>query len=254
MLVFLSPAKTLDFSLVDGVTGCTKPAFLSGAVELAKVLKKFNSKDLQKLMSVSGKIADLNVDRYKQFSASHVKSNSKPALFAYQGDVYREIPVVEYKKSQLDYAQKHLRIISGLYGLLRPLDLIQGYRLEMKTKLKNSSGNDLYDFWLEELTKSVRKDAKKQKSKFLVNLASNEYSTAINFDEIDIPTVSPVFKDKKNGSYKVLGLFAKRARGMMADFIVQNRPKSIADLNKFSSAGYGYNSKLSTELEPVFTR
>ena len=201
-------------------------------------------------MGVSDKIAQLNHDRFENFSAKLTLKNAKQALFAYEGDVYKEIPVQRYDAKDLDFAQKHVRILSGLYGILKPLDLIQPYRLEMSIKLKNPKGDDLYTFWGDKLTKALNVE----KDPILINLASKEYSDAIQLDNFKGRVITPVFKDKRNGELKVFGMLAKRARGMMTDFIIQNRITKPEDLKKFTVGGYKFHSKLSTESEWTFTR
>ncbi|MCL4147961.1 UNVERIFIED_CONTAM: hypothetical protein GTU68_031395 [Idotea baltica] len=205
-------------------------------------------------MSLSEKLSELNYNRYKSFSLPFNKKNSKQAILAFTGDVYTDIDTDNYREKDFEYAQNHLRIISGLYGLLRPLDLIQPYRLEMKTKLKIGSNKDLYSFWGNKLTKQVSKDLEKQNDKIIINLASNEYFSAINPKEVDSNLITPIFKEKKGSDYKIIAIYAKRARGLMTNYIIKNRIKNITQLKKFDLDNYSFNKSLSNDNDLVFTR
>ena len=205
-------------------------------------------------MDVSDKIAELNYERFQQFSTPFSTENARQALFAFKGDVYTGIDIENYNCKELDFAQDHLRILSGLYGLLRPLDLIQPYRLEMKTKLKNPRGKDLYTFWGDRLAKELTKELESQKQAVLVNLASNEYFKAINKKELKADIITPVFKEHKNGKYSVIAIFAKKARGMMSDFIIKNKIEDPERLKTFKQEGYEFSEPQSKGNELVFIR
>ncbi len=254
MLFVLSPAKTLDYTSDSSHSVSTQPRLLTQTRQLATILKAFSVKQLAELMHLSQKLAELNAERYQSFSTPFTDKNAKPCLKVFRGDVYRGMQVDQYLKKDWDYAQKHLRILSGLYGLLRPLDLMQPYRLEMGTKLKNKKARDLYGFWGEHITQLLNEDARSSKSKVLINLASQEYFKAIRPKLLDIPVVTPVFKENKQGTLKVIALFAKRARGLMADFAIQKHLTEPEGLKAFSSEGYRFDPKKSSETEWVFVR
>ncbi|MEC8825321.1 MAG: peroxide stress protein YaaA [Verrucomicrobiota bacterium] len=254
MLAVISPAKTLDYESVCPNHRPTQPAFLNEASELVSVLKKKTSAQLRDLMSVSEKLANENRSRYQEWSQPFTEDNARAALFAFKGDVYTGFDTASYSRSELQYAQKHLRILSGLYGVLRPLDLMQPYRLEMGTQLKNQEGKNLYAFWGDRLTKNVNKALEGSGSGIFVNLASNEYFSALQKDAIKGEIITPQFKDLKNGTYKFITIYGKKARGMMCDFMIQNNVNTPDDLKQFDSAGYRYNKELSEGSNWVFTR
>lgn len=254
MLAVISPAKTLDYDSVCPSHCPTQPNFLDEASELIAVLKEKTHPQLRQLMSISDKIADQNIERYKAWSQPFTEDNARAAIFAFKGDVYSGLETSAYGKPELQYAQKHLRILSGLYGVLRPLDLMQPYRLEMGTQLKNASGKDLYTFWADRLTDNVNKSLKSSGSNAFVNLASNEYFSALKQDSIKGEIITPQFKDLKNGVYKFITFYGKKARGMMCDFMIQNKVKTADELKQFNSAGYRFNSELSEGTNWVFTR
>jgi cytoplasmic iron level regulating protein YaaA (DUF328/UPF0246 family) len=254
MLILVSPAKTLDYESPPLVTDNTQPQFLDDSQELIDQLKKMSAPKIGKLMNISDKLAKLNTDRYKSWQLPLEPGPAKQSMFAFQGDVYTGLEADTMKKRDVQFAQKHLRILSGLYGVLRPLDLMHPYRLEMGTKLVNKRGQNLYHFWGDRVTDSLNTELKKQKSPLVFNLASNEYFKVVNAHKLDAELISPVFKDRKNGEYKLISFFAKKARGMMARYIIDNRIKDIESLKEFNTAGYRYNKKLSTATEPVFTR
>lgn len=205
-------------------------------------------------MGISPKLAELNYQRFQDWSTPFTTDNSKQALLAFKGDVYTGFDCDAWKADDFNFAQKHLRILSGLYGLLRPLDLMQPYRLEMGTRLKNAEGKDLYAFWGDTISEAISAAAKKSKSKCLVNLASNEYFSSVRPETIGLPVVTPVFKDAKNGKYKIISFFAKKARGMMSNFIVRNRITDPADLREFDVAGYYFDESSSSETNLMFLR
>jgi cytoplasmic iron level regulating protein YaaA (DUF328/UPF0246 family) len=254
MLILVSPAKTLDFETPPLTKEASQPDFLSHSQELIDQLKKMPAPKVGKLMNISDKLAQLNAERFKSWQLPLTPENSKQCLFAFQGDVYIGLDASTMKKTDINFAQKHLRILSGLYGVLRPLDLIFPYRLEMGTKLVNKRGKNLYHFWGDNITDSINTELSSRKKPLVVNLASNEYFKVVNAHKLNAPLVSPVFRDKKNGEYKLISFFAKKARGMMSRFIIDNRLKNADDLKAFDIAGYKYNKKYSTEFEPVFTR
>jgi len=252
MLIVLSPAKTLDYS-VDPKSNHTAPQFLSQSSNLIKNLKDKEPKDIASLMGLSDKLATLNFDRYQSWKASKTVSNdSKPSMMVFKGDVYQGLDAESLNNKQIKFAQKHLRILSGLYGILRPMDVIKPYRLEMGTKLETSKGKNLYDFWGDAIQKNVLKDLESQKSDLLINLASKEYFTVL--EKMPEHINSPVFKDHKNGKHKIISFYAKRARGLMARWIIENNIKDFEKLSKFNIDGYYFSKPESTVTEPVFLR
>ena len=254
MITVISPAKTLDFEEQKLTRKNTTPEFLEHSEELVGQLRKAPAKMLGELMSISPKLAELNHERYQRWETPFTTANAKQALLAFKGDVYTGFDCEHWSPDDFNFAQKHLRILSGLYGVLRPLDLIQPYRLEMGTRLNNRRGKDLYTFWGDIITEALNTAIKKSRSLCLLNLASNEYFGSVHPKQLDVPVVTPVFKDEKNGQFKVISFFAKRARGMMSNFIVRNRISSPEDLRGFDAAGYQYDPALSTEKAPVFLR
>ncbi|MCE3231993.1 MAG: hypothetical protein K0R98_250 [Rickettsiaceae bacterium] len=232
----------------------TFPDFLENSTELISVLRKLKKDQISQLMDLSDNLAELNYQRYKNFSTPFTEKNSKQAAYAFKGDVYDGLEFDKFASGDVAYAQENLRMISGLYGLLRPLDLIQPYRLEMSTKLKNQKGKDLYQFWGESITAKLNEELANNNDKMIVNLASNEYWKAVKPKLLQAKVITPVFKENKNGEYKVVMLFAKRARGMMAHYIIKNKIENISDLKKFNVDGYKHNSRLSEDGEMVFTR
>lgn len=254
MLAILSPAKTLDFENPSPTPKTTKPALLSDAGQLADLLKQQSPTDLQHLMGISEKLAALNHGRFQDWETPHPKTGSKAALFAFQGDVYRGLKANTLTVKQIEYAQDHLRLLSGMYGLLRPLDRILPYRLEMGTSLRNDRGKDLYHFWGSKIAVLLNKQLNTTGSKVLLNLASNEYFKSVDRETLDFPIVSPAFKEFKNGQYKVISIFAKLARGTMASWLIRNKVKSVRKLTQFAEDGYRYAEEQSTAEIPVFTR
>ena len=254
MLVTLSPSKGQDFEEASLSKKYSKPLDLKDSELLIKELRKINSKQLREMMDISENIAELNVDRYKTFKTPFTTKNAKQAIFAFKGDVYSGLELSSFDEEDYAYAQDHLRILSGLYGCLRPLDLIQPYRLEMKTRLKNDRGDNLYQFWDDRITKSINKELKKQKEAVLVNLASNEYFKAVKPKLLEGRLLNINFKETKNGKTRVVAIFAKRARGMMADYIIRNRVENPEDLKKFRLGGYKFNKDLSDDKQWTFER
>lgn len=254
MIITLSPSKGQDFDSPVVLDNATVPAMLDDSMVLIEELRKYSIAGVCELMGVSENIAKLNVDRYKAFSPPFTPRNARPALFAFKGDVYRGIPVEDYGPEDLDFAQRHLRMLSGLYGCLRPLDLIQPYRLEMKTRLKNPRGDNLYQFWGDRLTLCLNEELKKQQEPTLVNLASNEYFKAVKPGLLEGRLLNIVFKEEKNGKARVIAVFAKRARGMMADYIIRNRMEASEDIKGFDMEGYRYSEIDSDDRQWVFRR
>jgi len=254
MLIVISPAKTLDYDSPAGTKMSTTPDFLDSSQELIEILRKYSKKDLMSLMSISDKIATLNYGRYKQWKLPLSTDNAKQAIYAFKGDVYTGLDIDQFNAADVKYCQKHLRILSGLYGLLRPLDLLFPYRLEMGTRLKNKSGANLYAYWGDVITDAINKELKKQKEPILVNLASNEYFKAVRAKNLKGELITPEFKEYKNGDYKMIGVYAKRARGLMSSYILRNRIESAEGLKEFNVDGYKFSKKLSTDNQYVFTR
>ncbi len=205
-------------------------------------------------MKISDKLATLNANRFAEFSTPFTPDNARQALFAFNGDVYTGLDAQSLSEDDIAYAQQHLRILSGLYGVLRPLDLMQAYRLEMGTKLANSRGKNLYEYWGDTVTTEINKALAAQGDNVLVNLASNEYFKSVKPKQVDGMIITPVFKDKKNGQYKIISFFAKKARGLMARYILQNKVEDVAGLKAFDTAGYYFSEEQSTETELVFLR
>ena len=254
MIITLSPSKGQDFETPALTKKYSRPADLKASELLIKELRKIKSDRLQELMDVSRNIAELNVGRYKSFKTPFTPNNARQALLAFKGDVYAGIDVEHFDAEDFDYAQDHLRILSGLYGCLRPLDLIQPYRLEMKTKLQNPRGENLYQFWGEQITNRLNKALKKQQQPILVNLASNEYFKSVKPQLLQGELLNINFKETKNGKTRVVAIFAKRARGMMADYIIRNRIEEPAGIKKFRKAGYRFSKDLSDDRQWTFER
>ena len=254
MLIVISPAKTLDYS-VDSKSNHTVPQFLSQSSKLIKTLKEKEPKDIASLMGLSDKLATLNFDRYQSWKAAKsVSSDAKPSMLVFKGDVYQGLNAEDFSNKDLKFAQKHLRILSGLYGILRPMDIMKPYRLEMGTKLETSKGKNLYEFWGELVQNNVIDDLSSQKSDLLINLASKEYFSVLGKMPEFINVVSPVFKDYKSGKYKIISFYAKKARGLMARWIIQNKITDFEELINFDIDGYKYSKAESTISEPVFLR
>jgi cytoplasmic iron level regulating protein YaaA (DUF328/UPF0246 family) len=254
MLTLLSPAKTLDFDNPSPTQVCTKPEFLDFSQDLISGLSKLEVDQIQSLMGLSPKLAALNHERFKSWSKTHQQNTSKQALLAFKGDVYEGLKAWKFSQNDFKYSQSHLRILSGLYGILKPLDLIQAYRLEMGTVYANPAGKDLYAFWGDKISNALIKDLKNAKSHTILNLASQEYSKAAQLHKTGAKIVSPVFKDEKNGTFKIISFYAKKARGMMANFIITNQIDAEQELLSFKSDGYAYSPDHSTNEEPVFLR
>ncbi|MFH7764455.1 peroxide stress protein YaaA [Acinetobacter sp. BSP-28] len=254
MLALISPAKTLDYESALPTDVYTLPRLLEHSQELIDVSRKLSAADIANLMSVSEKIAKLNVERFNDWQAEFNFSNARQALFAFKGDVYTGLDAYALNDLHITYAQQHLRMLSGLYGLLRPLDLMMPYRLEMGTKLKNPRGHNLYEFWGENITHLINADLEQANSELLVNLASDEYYKSVKPSKIKAEIIKPVFLDQKNGKYKVISFYAKKARGLMARYIVENQLNKAEDLKSFNVEGYYFDAESSLRGELVFKR
>ncbi len=254
MLIVISPAKTLDYESPLATQSYTQPELIEHSAELIEECRKLTPADVSALMKVSDKIAGLNVARFEEWSETFTTDNSRQALLAFKGDVYTGLDAQSLSEDDFEYAQKHLRMLSGLYGLLKPLDLMQPYRLEMGTKLANPRGTNLYQFWGSIITDKLNEAINVQGDNVLINLASNEYFKAVKPKALDAQVVTPVFKDCKNGQYKVISFYAKKARGMMARFIIDNKVDSIEGLTAFDREGYYFSEEDSNAKELVFKR
>jgi cytoplasmic iron level regulating protein YaaA (DUF328/UPF0246 family) len=254
MLFVLSPAKTLDFASPLPVSDCTRPALLEHSAHLVDVLRELAVPQLASLMHVSDQIAALNVARMQDWHSDYAPPDARQAIFAFKGDVYTGLAVERWSSQDIAFAQQHLRILSGLYGVLRPLDLILPYRLEMGTKLVNSEGKDLYAFWGDLITQHVQAALQQQGDNVLINLASQEYFKAVRPRILQAEIITPVFKDWKGGRYKIISFYAKKARGMMASFAVQERLQKASQLKDFKIGGYRFDQRSSTASEWVFLR
>jgi len=254
MLALISPAKTLDYETALPTDSYTQPRLLEQSQQLIDVCRKLSATEIASLMSVSEKIANLNVDRFRDWNADFDFSNARQALFAFKGDVYTGLDAYHLKDQDIDFAQQHLRMLSGLYGLLRPLDLMMPYRLEMGTKLKNARGHNLYEFWGNMITDQINQDLAEIDAKVLVNLASDEYYKSVNEKKIQAEIIKPVFLDQKNGKYKVISFYAKKARGLMARYLIENQLNQAEQLKAFDSEGYYFDAESSSNKELVFKR
>ncbi|MDX2082494.1 MAG: peroxide stress protein YaaA [Rickettsiales bacterium] len=260
MLILLSPAKSLNYQTKILQKNFSIPHFENETKKLAATLKKLSVSDLEKLMTISKNLAQLNFQRWQNFAPNYNLQNSKPALLVFDGDVYKPIDKENFSQSDFDFAQKNLRILSGFYGILKPLDLIQPYRLEMatdfqKSNLKNILGvKNLYQFWGDKISNYLNLECKNNAVKHVINLASEEYFSAINPQKISAKIINIVFKENKNGVYKIIGINAKKARGLMTNFIIKNKISVPGDLKNFKSENYRFEKTLSDELNFTFVR
>lgn len=250
MIILLSPAKKLNFDKAD-YDQYSIAQFATDSKLLLKDLRQLSESDIKKLMHVSTNIAKLNYERFQNFSDKFTLENSKQAIFAFAGEVYNGLKAQTLNKKDIKFADEHLRILSGFYGILKPLDLMQPYRLEMGTKFANERGKNLYEFWRDKVTEELNKQLEKQKSKLIVNLASNEYFKVLDRKKLDAEIITPIFKNNKNGEYKTIMVYAKHARGACARFIIENKITDITGIKKFNE-GYKFNSKLSNEAKGEF--
>ncbi len=253
MKIVVSPAKTLDYKSKLPTTRATQPKFLEEAELINNKLERKSKKAISELMDISDKLSELNYQRYKEFNTPFTKENARPAIYAFAGDVYTGLDAYTIPSEKIDLLQDSLRILSGMYGMLRPLDLMQPYRLEMGTKLSINSKKNLYDFWKNTLTETLNNEL--EGDELFLNLASVEYFSAIDEKKLKVPVIAPVFKDFKNGKLKIISFYAKKARGSMTRFAIDNNVKTLDDLKGFDIDGYGYSEEY-TEKEdaPVFIR
>lgn len=254
MLIVVSPAKKLDFETPSPTDKFTQSNLLEHSQELINRCVKLTPADLSSLMGISDQLAGLNAARFGEWSLPFTKENAKQAVLAFSGDVYTGLQAYTFDDQAFDFAQQHLRILSGLYGLLKPLDLVQAYRLEMGTKLDNERGANLYQFWGDIITDNLNTAIAEQGDDVLINLASTEYFKSVKKKNLKANIITPAFKDWKNGQYKMISFYAKKARGLMANYIIKNKITQLDDLKAFSSEGYGYNEALSKGNDWVFTR
>ncbi|QEH48171.1 peroxide stress protein YaaA [Aggregatibacter actinomycetemcomitans] len=255
MLAIISPAKTLDFqSAVPEKLPKFQPHFLAQSQQLIDICRRLTPADIASLMSISDKLAGLNAARFVEWQLEHNEHNAKAAVYAFRGDVYTGLDVDSLSNDDMLFAQQHLRILSGLYGLLTPLDLIQPYRLEMGTKLANGKGADLYAFWHGLVTQVLQQAIDEQQDDVLVNLASDEYYKSVQPSNLTAQIIKPVFLDNKNGKYKIISFYAKKARGLMCRYIIQNRVTEVEQLKDFDFGGYWFDSASSSKTEFVFKR
>ncbi len=253
MKIVLSPAKTLDYKTKLPTSRATQPLFLEQSETLNAKLERKSKKAIRELMDISDALADLNYHRYKEFSTPFTKKNARPAVYAFAGDVYIGLDAYTIPAGKIDLLQDTVRILSGLYGVLRPLDLMQPYRLEMGTSLKVGRKKNLYEFWGDKITETLNNDL--EDGELFLNLASNEYFNVIDPKKLKVPVISPVFKDFKNGELKLISFFAKKARGSMARYVIDNNTKTLRGIKGFDYDGYGYSEKYTEhENEPVFIR
>ena len=253
MLFLISPAKSLDLEATD-ISLKSKPRLLADSTKLIKNLRQKSHDDIKSLMHLSDNLAALNVERYKSYSLRYSDEIGKQAVLAFKGDVYQGMDVSDFDDADFEYAQQHLRILSGLYGLLKPMDMMQPYRLEMGTRLANDNGTNLYKFWDDKITKLVNKDLKASGSQNVINLASNEYFKSIQKKEIKGNLYNVKFLDEKNGQYKVISFFAKKARGMMCRFAIKHKISNPEDLKGFDLGGYAFSEEMSVGNDWTFIR
>lgn len=252
MLILLSPAKKLDFSERGHAPTATRPALIGRSKELSKTTAKLSASEIKSLMHLSDDLADLNRERFKAFDPD--STDGRPAAMAFNGEVYSGLDAPSLSSEDLQWAQQRLRILSGLYGVLRPLDTIQPYRLEMGTKLKTPKGGNLYDFWGEDIANQLQSDLEGHPSQTVINLASNEYSKAAKLKSLGVPVISVDFKEEKDGQLRALMVFAKKARGLMARWIIENRIEDPERLQDFNAEGYRFEPEGSTPDKLLFTR
>ena len=253
LVTIISPAKKLDYSPIEKNLDSTVPGLLEHSNELIKYLKSLNPQEVSSLMGLSDKLGALNYERFQEWETPFTKSNSKQAILAFKGDVYQGLDAESLSETELMWAQKHVRILSGLYGVLKPLDLMQAYRLEMGTKFPTNRGKNLYEFWNSIITDELNRTFYSKKAT-LLNLASNEYFKSINSSELKANVITPIFMDRKNGKYKIISFFAKKARGLMTRYVIKNQTEDIADIQNFEEGGYFFNEEMSEDNKPVFCR
>lgn len=253
MLTLVSPAKTLDYESPLATDTYTQPRFTEQSQQLIETLRKLSVQDVAELMKLSDKLASLNVARYQSWQPAHTPDNARPAVLAFKGDVYTGLDAESFSEADFSFAQQHLRILSGLYGVLRPLDLLEPYRLEMGTRLKTASGDNLYQFWGDRITAALNEELKAADD-VVINLASNEYFKAVQPKALNARLITPVFKDFKNGQYKIISFYAKKARGLMSRYIIQNRLDTPEAIKAFDLEGYYFSPEQSKGDTWVFLR
>jgi len=254
MLVIISPSKTLDFETVSSTAENSQPLFVKEASELVRYLKRLSVSELEDLMKISTKLAILNMERFAFWKPEFTTETARQAIFSFKGEVYHGLDIRSMEIADVEASQHHLRILSGLYGVIRPLDLIRPYRLEMGTSFQIGKYEDLYHFWRQKITKQIRTDLKESGSDLLINLASHEYFSAIEIKKLKAHVVTPQFLEEKNGSFSIITVYTKKARGLMTRFVLQHHIDKEEDLRGFDSEGYYFNSHLSKPGSPVFTR
>lgn len=254
MLILLSPAKTLDFETQLSTPEISQPRFLQQSAELIDELRQYSPEQIGTLMKLSTSLSELNVKRYHDWQLPFDDTNAKAAILAFKGDVYTGLAADQWSQNELAAAQSSLRILSGLYGLLKPLDLIQPYRLEMGTKLANEHGNDLYQFWGNQVTDRINADCQEHDHQMIVNLASNEYFKSVKAKQLNSSVITPVFKDEKKGQFKIISFYAKKARGLMAAYLIRSQAQDLEDVKQFSEAGYRFSQEDSNDANIVFKR
>ena len=254
MITIISPAKKLEETTQAITNQYTTPEFLDEAKELVEELRRLTPQEIEKLMGVNRNIAEINYERFMRWSSKTPSANAQQSIFTFNGHVYKRLSAESMDEKDLEFAQQHLRILSGLYGILRPLDLIQPYRLEMGTPLNTGKGKNLYEFWGNKISKIINSKLRNQKNPTLVNLASREYFKAIKPDLIEGNIITPIFKEKRENQYKTITVYAKKARGAMTRFIIRERIRNPEVIKTFEEDGYVYNEELSSEKEWVFIR
>lgn len=254
MLIIISPAKTIDFVTPTITQQHSRPTFIKESEQLVKQLRQLSPSQISSLMKISDKLGHLNAIRFSEWQTPFTLNNAKQALLAFTGDVYTGLDAQLFSEQDFAFAQKHLRILSGLYGVLKPLDLIQAYRLEMSTHIEHSQGKNLYQFWGTKLTNEINHSIQASNSKYLINLASNEYFSALQTDVIKAKCIFPVFKDFKNGRYKIISFYAKKARGLMSAYIIKGKLQHVDDIKAFDSIGYQFCGAESDATNWVFKR
>lgn len=254
MLILISPAKTLDYQSPLATERYTQPALLEHSQQLIKTARTLSAPQIKKLMGISDKLADLNATRFHDWQPDFTPENARQALLAFKGDVYTGLQAETFSDADFDFAQRHLRMLSGLYGVLRPLDLMQPYRLEMGIRFENERGKDLYQFWGDIITDTLNEALAEQGDEIVVNLASDEYFRAVKPKKLNARIIKPVFLDEKNGTFKVISFYAKKARGLMSRYIIEQRLTKPEQLTGFDHEGYFFDETASTPDELVFKR
>ncbi|MBA4502395.1 peroxide stress protein YaaA [Marinobacterium marinum] len=254
MLTLVSPAKTLDYDSPLATQVYSQPRFIDHSRELIDTLRQLSVQDIAELMKLSDKLAALNVARYESWEPAHATDNARQALLAFKGDVYAGLDAESFTAADFEFAQRHLRILSGLYGVLRPLDLLEPYRLEMGTRLKNPRGDNLYQFWGNLITEALNEELAEHSAEVVINLASNEYFKAVKPRQLNARLITPVFKDLKNGQYKIISFYAKKARGLMSRYMIRNRIETPEALQQFDLEGYYFSPEQSQGDTWVFLR